>query len=108
MDCFGWMLSFEDPLKVDQLIYAVRRHCRVYGPQGLVPPSGVHGDVIERLAAHPTEWSVRRASPVERLLQAPSSSLRRNLFVRVNLPFAPGAHDLEFWKMTLSTGSSPL
>jgi hypothetical protein len=105
---YGFSLSIDDLLKVDQLMWSVRRHCR---PLNYAVDAGqrtLRVDEVEALRRDQRRWFLSGNFPIESMLEGRRRVELRELFLRLNTAFAPDQpHD--FWSGWRSASSnSPL
>jgi hypothetical protein len=104
----GYHVHPDDLFVVDQLVWAVRRHCR----RLKVPvqePSGeqVIIDEVDQLRRDSMRWSVSPFLGVEKILSLSEEDLSRSIFVRFNLPFAPDI-DHGTFRWSFAWANSPI
>jgi hypothetical protein len=102
---YGYSTDLDDLCKVDQLVWAVRRHCRRFKRE--LPGSDHVPDEVDILRRKPQRWAINDLLPIERLVAKPKEDLRRRLFLHLNTPFNPNKeHVSEGWRF--SAFNSPL
>jgi hypothetical protein len=100
---YGYVVATEDLVKVDQLIWSVRRHCQ---PFTWEPRPGDIIDQVEQRIARPDRWALN-GLPLEKLMARPDEDALRVAFMRLNTAFDPGCHHtLAGWRA--SAGNPPL
>jgi HEPN domain-containing protein len=99
---YGFIFEMQDLLKLDQLVWQIRRHCRPF----IQPVQKNEIDWVKKLQLNPQEWRLSELLPLERVLNGKDTLLQRASRA-LNEPFAPEVgHNLEGW--TFAMTSSPL
>ena len=106
---YGYHVVPQDLLKVDQLVWSVRRFCRPLRYVLGDPEAGSFVDVDELrlLSDDPRRWQLGSLLPLEQLLAKPVQDVRRAMFVDCNVPFAPDLPH-EYHHMRYSSSNAPL
>ncbi len=101
---YGYAVLLDDLLKVDQLIWSARRHCRRLTDRFDIDGREIEIDEVEQLRLCPERWTLSPLLPLEVLIASKHEvGLKRNLFLRLNTPFAPSAdHRFSGWWMSAS------
>jgi hypothetical protein len=97
---YGYYFQMEDLVKLDQLAWQVRRHCRP-----LIKKDGI--DSVKELKLKPQEWRLGEWLPLEKALNE-EATLEQSAAARIlNQAFAPSAeHDFSSWG--LAAANAPL
>jgi hypothetical protein len=101
---YGFFVQTEDLFKLDQLIWAVRRHCRPFAETILAGEKRIKINWIDRLKKDPSFWQLDNNFLIEKLVDGEAST-RREALMELNLPFAPNrSHTLTGWRLTSAAG----
>lgn len=85
---YGYSVGLEDVMKVDQLIWSIRRHCRPFRDRFELNDNLIDIDEIDALQQHPDRWVVNFSLPLEKLIGGKAHSGLKNQFLQLNIPFA--------------------
>ena len=82
---YGYTAMLSDLVKVDQLVWSVRRYCRPLRET----LEGHEIDHIEELRKHPESWTLGGFLPLEELMEGTRGEGLKNTFLLGNTSFAP-------------------
>jgi hypothetical protein len=104
---YGFAVQTDDLFKLDQLIWAIRRHCRSFA---YIPIPGEKPiNQIERLKKESGLWRLDSNFLIEKLVDEKASTQRGKALgealMELNLPFAPNrSHNLKGYRLTSAPG----
>jgi hypothetical protein len=101
---FGFAVESGDLFKFDQLVWAVRRHCRPFAETILAGEKRIKINWIERLKKNSGFWQLDNNFLIEKLVDGEAST-RREALMELNVPFAPNrSHTLTGYRLTSARG----
>ncbi|TCU13761.1 HEPN domain-containing protein [Rhizobium sullae] len=104
---YGFSASTDTIVKMDQLVWALRRCCRPFTSELTTTDGNVKTiDEVQVLIDLPDRWSIHSHLAIERLVSKPEDNLERQEFLRVNFSFPGGVHKVTAWKSSFQ--ASPL
>lgn len=101
---YGYTVMLDDLMKVDQLVWSIRRHCRTLRDTFEIDGRAIEIDEVEALQQHRERWALDDFLPLERLIGGRNGEEPKRAFLRLNTPFAPNDdHLLSGWRFASST-----
>jgi len=102
---YGFAVHSDDLLKFDQLIWAVRRHCRPFTETHVAGEAGnIEINWIEQLKKGPGLWRLGSNLLIEKLVDEEASTPVGEALITLNLPFAPDRnHTVAVWRTSSAT-----
>jgi hypothetical protein len=102
---YGFAVHSADLFKFDQLIWALRRHCR---PFTETHAAGAENNIeinwIEQLKKRPGLWRLGTNLLIEKLADKEPSTPMGEALITLNLPFAPDRnHTVTVWRTSSAT-----
>ena len=103
----GFVFWSDDLLKLDQIVWSIRRHCRPFNMRLPSAKGIVEVNWIEELKKQPRYWTVGSNLPIEQLLAKRTPTALYEALTKLNAPFAPDhEHELSSWRT--SSANPPL
>lgn len=104
---YGYTVMLDDLMKVDQLVWAVRRHCRTFMWTLDTPSGSKTFDEVEILKSNPERWTLGGFLPLEQVIEGKRDQNLREIVLHLNAPFSPEQkHTLQ--RQRSASSNSPL
>ncbi|RYY26129.1 MAG: hypothetical protein EOP62_11670 [Sphingomonadales bacterium] len=100
---YGHTASLDDLVKVDQLVWSVRRHCIPFKIELGEPGHERTFDRLQELVAQPDRWRLGGTLPIEQVMGRPETDGLHNSLMRLNTAFNPdGDLRVDGWRVSAS------